>query len=74
MAVLSKIRNRSGLLLLAIGFALFAFIIGEAIQSGGFNRQPREVGSVNGKDIAYEEFRLKVAELEKNNQYGQARV
>lgn len=71
MAVLSKIRNRSGLLLLAIGFALFAFIIGEAIQSGGFNRQPREVGSVNGKDIAYEEFRLKVAELEKNNQNGQ---
>ncbi|MBP6556937.1 MAG: peptidylprolyl isomerase [Flavobacterium sp.] len=71
MAVLSKIRNRSGLLLLAIGFALFAFIIGEAIQSGGFNQQPREVGSVNGKDIAYEDFRVKVADVEKSGQNGQ---
>ena len=71
MAVLQKIRNRSGLLLLAIGFALFAFIIGEAFQSGGFNMPSKDVGSINGKDIVFEEFRMKVANTEKNGQQGQ---
>jgi peptidyl-prolyl cis-trans isomerase D len=71
MAVLQKIRNRSGLLLLAIGFALFAFIIGEAIQSGGFNSPSHNVGSINGKDIVFEDFRLKAANAEKNGQQGQ---
>lgn len=68
MAVLQKIRNRSGLLLLVIGFALLAFVVGEAIQSGGFNTPSHNVGSINDKDVVFEDFRMKVANLEKNQQ------
>jgi cytochrome bd-type quinol oxidase subunit 2 len=34
MAVLSKIRQRSALMIAVIAFALFAFIIGDLFQSG----------------------------------------
>lgn len=68
MAVLSKIRNRSGLLLIIIGFSLFAFVIGDLIQGGSFGQLSREIGAVNGKDISFEEFRLKVANVEKSGQ------
>ncbi|HEX9979575.1 MAG TPA: peptidylprolyl isomerase [Flavobacterium sp.] len=68
MAVLSKIRQRSLLLILVIGFCLFAFIIGDIIQSGGFNQTGRDVGSINGKDITFEDFRVKVSNVEKSGQ------
>ena len=67
MAVLSKIRKRSGLLLLAIGFALLAFVIQDLFNSG-MKSISTDVGSVNGKDISFEEFRVKVANTEKNSQ------
>lgn len=67
MAVLSKIRNRSGLLLLAIGFALLAFVV-QDLFTKGFKSISKDVGSVNGKDISFEEFRVKVANTEKNAQ------
>jgi len=67
MAVLSKIRKRSGLLLLAIGFALLAFVI-QDLFSSGLKSISTDVGSVNGKDISFEEFRIKVANTEKNSQ------
>lgn len=67
MAVLSKIRNRSGLLLLAIGFALLAFVIQDLFNSG-MKSISTDVGSVNGKDISFDEFRIKVANMEKNSQ------
>ena len=67
MAVLSKIRNRSGLLLLAIGFALLAFVIQDLFNSG-MKSISTDVGSVNGKDISFDEFRIKVANTEKNSQ------
>jgi len=70
MAVLSKIRQRSILLIGIIGFCLFAFIIGDIFNQGGFNSQPKDVGSVNGRDIAFEDFRIKVANLEKGGQAG----
>ena len=68
MAVLSKIRNRSGLLIAIIAFALFAFVIGDLFQSGSFGQPSRYVGSVNGEDVSFEEFRLKVANVEKSGQ------
>lgn len=71
MAVLSKIRKRSGLLLLAIGFALLAFVVQEGISIGRKGLSSNDVGSVNGKDITFDEFRVKVANVEKNNQGGQ---
>ncbi len=68
MAVLSKIRQRSILLIAVIGFCLLAFIIGDIFQSGAFNQNTRYVGSINGKDISFEDFRVKVSNVEKNGQ------
>ncbi|HNP31875.1 MAG TPA: peptidylprolyl isomerase [Flavobacterium sp.] len=67
MAVLSKIRKRSGLLLLAIGFALLAFVV-QDLFTKGFKSLSKDVGSINGKDISFEDFRMKVANTEKNSQ------
>ena len=70
MAVLSKIRQRSLLLILVIGFCLLAFIIGDLFNSGQFNQTSKDVGSVNGKDISFEDFRVKVSNVEKSGQQG----
>lgn len=64
MAVLSKIRERSVLLIAVIGFCLLAFIIGDLFQSGQFGMPSRYVGSVNGKDIMVDEFLQKKQQLE----------
>ena len=68
MAVLSKIRQRSALMIAVIAFALFAFIIGDLFQSGSFNSTSKDVGSINGQDISFEDFRIKVSEVEKSGQ------
>lgn len=68
MAVLSKIRQRSLLLILVIGFCLLAFIVGDIIHSGNFNKPSKYVGSVNGKDITFDDFRTKVSNVEKSGQ------
>jgi len=70
MAVLQKIRKRSGLLLLAIGFALLAFVV-QDLFTKGFKSQSKDVGSINGKDISFDQFRIKVANVEKSGQNGQ---
>lgn len=72
MAVLQKIRNRSGLLIAIIAFALFAFVIGDLFNSGNIGTPSTDVGSVNGKDISFEDFKVKVANTEKNQQNGQS--
>lgn len=68
MAVLSNIRQRSALMIAVIAFALFAFIIGDLFNSGGFNSTSKDVGSINGKDISFEDFRIKVSNVEKSGQ------
>ena len=68
MAVLAKIRQRSALLIGAIAIALFAFIIQDLIGKGGLGQNTKDVGSINEKDIAFEDFRLKVTNLEKSGQ------
>lgn len=68
MAVLQKIRQRSLLLILVIGFCLFAFIVGDLFNKGGFKSTSKYVGSINGKDISFEDFRVKVSNLEKSGQ------
>lgn len=67
MAVLSKIRQRSLVLILVIGFCLLAFIIGDIINSGGFG-VTRNVGSVNGKDIPVQDFLQKVNDVQSRQQ------
>jgi peptidyl-prolyl cis-trans isomerase D len=68
MAVLSNIRQRSALMIAVIAFALFAFIIGDLFNSGGFNSTSKDVGSINDKDISFEDFRIKVSNVEKSQQ------
>ena len=68
MAVLSKIRQRTGLLIVVIGFCLLAFLVGDAFQSGTFGSDANEIGSVNGTDIPTQEFLQKVAMAEKQGQ------
>lgn len=68
MAVLQKIRQRSALLIVVIGFCLFAFIAGDVFTKGNFGKSSNDVGSVNGKDIPFEEFRVKVSNVEKSQQ------
>jgi peptidyl-prolyl cis-trans isomerase D len=70
MAVLQKIRQRSLLLILVIGFSLLAFIVQDLYRKGGFNQTSKYVGSVNAKDIVFEDFRIKVSNLEKSGQQG----
>ncbi len=68
MAVLAKIRKRSALLIGAIALALFAFIIQDLIGKGGIGQDAKNVGTVNDKDISFEDFRVKVSNVEKSGQ------
>ena len=68
MAILSKIRQRSFLAIGLIGFALLAFVVSDLIQKGQFNKASKDVGSINGKDVPFDEFRVKVANTEKSGE------
>ena len=57
------LRNRMGMILVVvIGFAMFAFIAGEVIHYGGsfFHGDNTEMGEVNGEKIAVDEFNKRV--------------
>lgn len=62
MATLEKIRSRAGLLVVVIGLALLAFIIGDFLNSGQsfFMMNQNRVATVNGKTIGVEEFQNRV--------------
>jgi peptidyl-prolyl cis-trans isomerase D len=68
MAVLQKIRQRSALTIIIIAFALFAFLVPSLFNKGNLVKGSTDVGSVNGKDISFEEFRVKVSNVEKSQQ------
>ena len=59
MAVLSKIRQHSAIMIGVIALALFSFIIQDLFSSGSFGSSSKDVGSIDGKDIAFEDFRIK---------------
>ncbi len=65
MAILGKIRQRSFILIVIIALALFSFVLADVIQSGGLSQTATNVGTINGTDIGYEEFNLKVNNVEK---------
>ncbi len=58
MATLQKIRNKAGLLVIVIGVALLAFIIGDFLNSGQafFRMSKDKVVVVNGKKVTTQEF------------------
>lgn len=67
MAVLQKIRERSVLLLVVIGFSLLAFIVGDFLMSGT-SLTTNSVGSINGESIPTQEYMTKVQRLEQSRQ------
>ncbi len=70
MAVIGSIRKRSTLLILIIGGALFAFIVGEWINSqmGQGVGQGTQIGEIDGIDISPQEFSRKYNDIK--NMYG----
>ncbi|MDR2233449.1 MAG: SurA N-terminal domain-containing protein [Tannerella sp.] len=65
MAALEKIRSWAGFLVIVIGLALFAFIIGDFLNSGStYLRQSKEdILNVNGKSVHYLEYQKRVDEM-----------
>lgn len=73
MITLTKIRNKAGLLVGVIAFALFAFVLGDLFRSGSsiFGEDPRLIGVIGGKKIMISEFEAaldKAIENEKQRQ------
>lgn len=64
MAVIGKIRQRSGLLIFLIGASIVGFLIMDATNSQGSVLKGRRdsIGSVNGEEISQVEFENKVSE------------
>lgn len=66
MATLEKIRNRAGLLVaIVIGFALFAFILGDILGSGTslFTNTQFEIAEIGGTSIPYQDFQRRIDNL-----------
>lgn len=66
MATLEKIRNRAGVLVaIVIGFALFAFILGDILGSGPslFSNKQFEVAEIRGNSIPLQEFQRRIDNL-----------
>ena len=62
MAVLEKIRQRTTVLILIIGMALFAFVISGVFTNSGSGSPMggSAIGSVNGEEISIDDFRQKL--------------
>lgn len=75
MATLNKIRSKAGLLVVIIGVALLAFIVGDFLNSGHtfYAMNQSKVAVVNGTNIGVEEFqeRVKVRTDELQQMYAQ---
>ncbi len=68
MAIIGKIRKHSGLVVITVGVAIAAFVIGDF--SKKTSRSTNDIGTVNGESIPYTEFNAKVEknlELQKEN-------
>lgn len=55
MAILSKIREKTIVLIVIIALALFAFVVGDAIKGGGASKV-NEIGTIDGEVISREDF------------------
>lgn len=66
MATLQKIRNKGGLLVAILGFALLAFVLGDLFTSGNtlFMRSKDRAFVVNGDIISTQDYAEKIAEWE----------
>src|SRR5215510_5121004 len=62
MATLEKIRSKATLLVIVVGLALFAFIIGDFLRSGStfFHQSKEKIAVVDGQSIDYRKFQSEV--------------
>lgn len=65
MATLEKIRSKAGLLVLVVGLALFAFIIGDFLNSGStyFKQSQERVAEVDGEAISIHDYQNRIDEM-----------
>ena len=65
MATLEKIRSKAGLLVLVVGVALFAFIIGDFLNSGStyFRQSQEQVAEINGQVIHIQDYQSLIDEM-----------
>lgn len=65
MATLEKIRSKAGLLVVVVGLALFAFIIGDFLNSGStyFRQSQEKVAVVDGEVIKIQDYQARVDEM-----------
>lgn len=65
MATLEKIRSKAGLLVIVVGVALFAFIIGDFLNSGStyFRQTQERIASVDGEVINIQDYQTRVDEM-----------
>lgn len=62
MAAIGKIRQHYGILVIIIGLALLAFVLGDLMKSTG-SRRATDLAVVNGDKISYQEFDAKVTQV-----------
>lgn len=62
MAAIGKIRQHYGILVIIIGLALLAFVLGDLMKSSG-SRRATDLAVVNGEKISYQEFDAKVNQV-----------
>ena len=67
MAILGSIRKRGIFLILVIGMALFAFVVGDIFNRGG-GTTSQTLATINGEEVSMEEFAREVDQTER--QYG----
>lgn len=66
MASLQKIRNHGAALIVIVGLAMLAFIMGDFLNSGSsfFNRNRENVATIAGHDVHYTEYENAKSQLE----------
>ena len=62
MGLMGNLRNRAGLVILVIGLAIVAFLLGDIFRSGMpfLAQKQNEVGNINGNAIDYQNFNAQV--------------
>ncbi|GAB1308920.1 peptidylprolyl isomerase [Urechidicola sp. KH5] len=67
MAILSKLREKTVVVIGVIGLALFAFVIGDAVNKNGGGDIANVVGEVNGEEFSREAFNSQIEAYKANS-------
>lgn len=67
MAILSKLREKTVVVIGVIGLALFAFVIGDAVNKNGSGDIANIVGEVNGEEFSREAFNSQIEAYKANS-------